>query len=194
MTRSVINRRFRHFIDSGFRHIVYIRYEIAVEWMVHHSCFAAKYEQFHTCSCHCHIHSPDVGKEAYFAIFIGTDKADKDDVALLSLKTVDSIDCYLHQERMQCFHLFDTAAKILGLHFVGRDYANVNSFIKKTFFANLIYILHKCFKHQVSLCFVYAPVVISDILFSENVCVLRVNHQYSVPTIYQRVSRTSIFE
>ena len=51
-------------------------------------------DEFHSCPRDGHVHAPEVGEETDVAAVVGTDKADEDDVALLTLKSVDGVERY----------------------------------------------------------------------------------------------------
>ena len=55
-------------------------------------CAVAGHDQFFPCSCHGNVGSPDITKKTNFCFVIASNKADGNDVALLALKSIDSID------------------------------------------------------------------------------------------------------
>ena len=103
----------------------------------------SKDEQFHTCPRHSHIHAAYVGKEAYFALFVGAHKAYYYNVAFLSLKTVHGI--YRHKvfERFEKGISAEHASQKLHLRFVGRDYAYVEVLFEHAVLSYFVYVVFK---------------------------------------------------
>jgi hypothetical protein len=50
--------------------------------------------QLHAGTCNGYVHSPKVVEETDFSLFVGTYQTDKDDITLLTLKTVYGVDGY----------------------------------------------------------------------------------------------------
>ena len=89
-------------------------------------------DEFHPCSCHCHIHATQVGEESYLPVFVASDEGDEDDVAFLSLKAVNG----LHRDDITEGFEGRSAAYLLtyvvGLNPVGRNDAHVKTLFEET--------------------------------------------------------------
>ena len=127
----------------------------------------SKDEQFHTCPRHSHIHAAYVGKEAYFALFVGAHKAYYYNVAFLSLKTVHGI--YRHKvfERFEKGILAEHASQKLHLRFVGRDYAYVEVLFEHAVLSYFVYVVFKRVYGQFRFRRVYSSVCFANEIFVE---------------------------
>lgn len=64
------------------------------------------YNKFHSCSCHSHIHTAQVGKKSNFPVIITSDKANKNHIPLLPLEAVDCVYSIFPFNRLKTFLFF----------------------------------------------------------------------------------------
>ena len=79
--------------------------ELAVERMAGHGLGIAKDDEFHAGTGNGHVHAAQVAQEANLSFVVGTYQRDDDDVALLSLETVDGVDGDETAERLEVLFL-----------------------------------------------------------------------------------------
>ena len=83
--------------------------------MVPHCGRVADDDEFHSCTGDGHVHAAQVSQKAYLPLLVGPDERDDDDIALLSLKSINGIDadevavgleeCMLSDESAQQLYL-----------------------------------------------------------------------------------------
>ena len=101
----------------------------------------AENNQFHPGTGNGDIHSAKVTEKAYLPFFVGTYKGDEDDVALLSLKTVDGIDTNKTTIGLEELFFLKKAPQILHLSTIGGNDAHVKPLVKDSLLAYLLEIL-----------------------------------------------------
>lgn len=85
----------------------------------------AEYDELHACPCDGNIHAAEVAEEAYLSLIIASHERENDDIALLSLESINGI----HRDEMaigleELALLYHTAQQ-LHLSTIGRDDAYV---------------------------------------------------------------------
>lgn len=101
------------------------------------------YYELHASTCHGHIHTSEITEETYVAVIVAAYKGDNNYIPFLTLESVDCIHRYEVAERFEEGGAFDKITQILHLCPVWRDEANINAFVKKTFFPDFLYIVLK---------------------------------------------------
>ena len=97
----------------------------------------AQDEQLHAGPGDRYVHASQVVEEADPSPLVCPNQADEDDVALLSLKTVDRMDRDQFTQRAEKGIPAYELPEILDLGLIGRDHPEIDSFVQDTFLADL---------------------------------------------------------
>ena len=89
----------------------------------------AKDDKLHPCPRHGHVHAAQVTQKTDLAFVVRTDQADEHHIALLSLETVDRVDCHHPSERPEFLVVAEKAAQELYLGAIGRNDAKIDAFV-----------------------------------------------------------------
>ena len=98
----------------------------------------AENNQFHACTGHGDIHAAEVAEETDLTLFVAANQRYNDDVAFLSLKSIDGVDGDGLAERFQFCIGLDERTDVLGLYTVGADDADVEPLVEKTVDADFL--------------------------------------------------------
>ena len=92
MFLGVICRRGGIDIGGGIAQCLYVFVKLAIERVARHRVGIAKNDELHASTGDGDIHTAQVAQEADLAIIVGAHKGNQDNVAFLSLETVDGVD------------------------------------------------------------------------------------------------------
>ena len=132
----------------------------------HGGCIAED-DEFHTGACDGHVHAAEVAQETNLSFVVGADEGDEDDVAFLTLETVDGVDADEVAVRFEEFAFLEETAEVLHLCAIGRDNAHVEAFVEDAGFADLGEILFEGKEGKLGLGFVDAAEGFADEFFFE---------------------------
>ena len=90
----------------------------------------AKNDKLHPGTCYRHIHPSEVIQETDLPILVGAHEAYQDNVAFLPLETIHRVYGDELAERLEESILLDELAEVLHLCLVGRDEAEVDTFLQ----------------------------------------------------------------
>ena len=111
--------------------------QFAVEGMACEGGYGADDDELHASAGHGYVHAAQVAEEANVAVVVAADKGDDDDVALLTLKTIDGVDGNQVAEGFEEGCALDESAEILHLSAVGRDETDVDALVEKPLLPDL---------------------------------------------------------
>ena len=100
-------------------------------------------DKFHAGAGHGYVHAAQVAEKAYVAVVVAADKGDDDDVALLTLETIDGVDGNQVAEGFKKGSSLDESPEILHLCAIWRNKTYVNALVEKTLPPYLLYIVAK---------------------------------------------------
>ena len=126
--------------------------------MAGHSGRVAKDYEFHAGTRHGDIHAAQITQESYLPLIIGTHKADKYDVTLLPLESVDSVDGYEMTVWLEPWVGLYQMAQKLYLGAVGGDDADIDALTEDALTPHLVKIKLEGSESQTGLGLVDAPV------------------------------------
>ena len=112
--------------------------QLFVEIVETQRCLVAKDNELHPGACDGDVHAAKVAQETDIALGIVSDQGNQDDVALLSLESVNGVDGNQTPVRFEERLLFHHLAQILHLGAIWRDDAYVNMLLQDTLLANLL--------------------------------------------------------
>ena len=141
--------------------------EFFVERMAGHGRGIAQDNQLHPGTGDGHIHPSQVAQEADLSFVVGTDKGDEDDVALLTLETIDGIHTDEVAVGLEELAFLEEPAQVLHLGAVGGDDTDIDSFLEDALLADLFKILFQGEEGQFGLGLVDAAKALADELFTE---------------------------
>ena len=105
--------------------------------MARHGLLIAEDDEFHAGAGDGYVHAPQVAQESYLSFVVGAHERDDDDVAFLSLETVDGVHGDEATVGFEELVALDEAAQVLHLCAVGRDDAHVDALLEDARLANL---------------------------------------------------------
>ena len=109
------------------------------------------YNKFHSCSCHSHIHTAQVGKKSNFPVIITSDKANKNHIPLLPLEAIDCVYCDFSLQPSQNISFFRIPTQPRHLSFVWRNNRKIQILILDTLLSYPFYIRFKAVEHKFTL-------------------------------------------
>ena len=108
--------------------------QLSIERVARHRLRVAENDEFHPGSGDGHVHAAQVAQKAYLAFVVGPDEGDEDDVALLTLKSVDGVDGDKMPIGLEEGFLCDESPEVLHLCAVGGNHADIDAFVEDTLF------------------------------------------------------------
>ena len=110
---------------------LHVLVELAIEGVVGHGERVAEDDEFHASAGDGDVHAAQVAQEANLPFVVGAHERDEDDVAFLTLESIDSVHGEQVPEGFEEGVALEKVAQMLHLCAVGRDDAHVDLLFQK---------------------------------------------------------------
>ena len=141
--------------------------EFFVEGMAGHGRGIAEDDQLHAGAGDSHIHPSQVAQETDLSFVVGADEGDEDDVAFLTLETIDGVHADQVAVGLEELTFLEQPPQVLHLSTVGGDDTDIEAFVEDAGFADLLEVLLQGEESQLCLGLVDAAEGLADELLFE---------------------------